>query len=101
MRFSVQAPLRPASEASRRFSPTVRLGKMRRSSGTNAIPIWASEKGLLLVMSLPLKPLGAGARGPEPHHRLAGRGAARAVAAQQRDDLTLLDLQRDVLQHVR
>ena len=81
----------------RRFSSTVRFGNTRRPSGTSVTPretIWSVD---LPSSGSPLKSDGAGLRLDKARDGFQCGGFARAVRADERDDLALLDGQVDAL----
>ena len=64
--------------------------------GTGAIPSTGRSWAGIEVMSWPSNRIVPGADGAQPGDRLHGGGLAGAVGPDQRDDLALLDVERDV-----
>ena len=97
----VSSPPGRTCGGSSRFSSTVRLAKMPRSSGQNAMP-GARDRSLVQRDQLvALVADRAGALADDAHDRLQRRGLAGAVAAEQRDHLAGSHLEVDAVQDVR
>ena len=100
MRSAAGRPLGRVHVEISTFSATVRSGKMPLSSGAQPMPSWAISWVGRPWISWPRK-VTRPARGSEIAHDGAQRGRlARAVAADQADDLALADLERDAAQDV-
>ena len=74
---------------------------MRRSSGTNAIPLCATENGLWLVMSLPLNRIVPVLAGTSPMIVLQVVERPEPLRPSSATTSPCSTPQRDVLQHVR
>ena len=96
------APLcQRVNSPSMRFSSTLRVAKMRRSSGMKATPLRKMRSGDKPADRFAREPDGALRRAQPAHDRAQRRGLARAVAAEDADDLARVDLERDALEHRR